>query len=181
MLNIKSNVLGVFFSLRGADIGRAACCPSWPSWAAVAALPPCPPPRLSNELFTGLRARDCIRSLVVIRVLSVNLSLNGLELPLTLLAPEAALRCDTLLAESSGTTSLEEGGRSLVTVRAAGPLRLNDAEGTRSCCAVERALIPPDIEEKSPVLSYSAVLASSSQPSQSNGIFIGRFLHRADP
>lgn len=161
MLDITGNVLGVFFSLRGADIGRAGCGPSWPSWTFIAPLAPCPPPKLSNELLTGLRARDCTRSFVI-RVLSVNLSLKGLEPPLTLLAPEATLRCDTLLAESSGATSLEEVGRSLVTVRAAGPLRLNDAEGTRSCCAVERALIPPDIERESPGFSYLAVLASSS-------------------
>ena len=162
MLDIGGNVRGVFFSLRGADIGRAGCGPSWPSWTFIAPLAPCPPPKLSNELLTGLRARDCTRSFVVIRVLSVNLSLKGLEAPLTLLAPEATLRCDTLLAESSGATSLEEVGRSLVTLRVAGPLRLNDAEGTRSCCAVERALIPADVAGKSPVSSASVVLASPS-------------------
>ena len=75
--------------------------------------------------------------------LLVCLSLCDFDMPLILLVPDTALLCDALLAESSGTTSPDDDGLALA--RGAGPLRLKDADGTRSFWAAERAFPKPDI------------------------------------
>ena len=64
-------------------------------------------------------------------------------MPLILLAPDTTLLCDTLLAESSGSTSPEDDGLALA--REVGPLRLNDVDGVRLFCADERLMPGPDI------------------------------------
>ena len=99
---------------------------------------------LSKLLLAGLLVRDCIVSRVVIDTLVACRSSYDRGAPFSLLEPDTTRRCEALLAESSGATSLDS-GLSLVPGREVGPFRRKDEDGTRSWWAAERALAGFDI------------------------------------
>ena len=93
---------------------------------------------------------------VVVDILVDGGSPDNLCPPFALLEEEGTLRYVALLAESSGTNSLD-GGLSLLVLREVGPRREKDDEGTRLCCGAERALAVFDILDLHETSPLSAV------------------------